>query len=327
MSYLAFKEDSSGASADREGGGAALTSAADEQDGSDTAALRPLAVMRLLLAAELAEFPPETSPLTTTQQAAVLTAILAPLTAPATAESQPQDDAEEPSRICDEAAVKARHALAQMAEAGHGGLLAGRALPVLLPVATATSPPAAPGHAPPVQGHAQQGIGSMAQIRVGGHWGGAAALAALAGMAERGDPALRTHIVGGLAGAAPAVMTAAGSTGDAAAAEAAAAVLAALAAGGAGVAGAPELAAGLVTALLSAAASLDQVRFLTVQTCTNDVFAFCDAHRCQLPPRARHSWRVGWPLHCYQQRLPALRFLSFSSVSHSTRSQPLPPIS
>ena len=236
---------------------------------SGPAGLRALPLLRLMLLAELAAFPPTQAPLSSGQQAAALAALLVPVTAPDYTGSSDPGGASTSAGA--EAAGIAQRALADVACAGYGRLLAATALPALLAAVTgagcSTGEPHA-RHAPPAVG---------ACVSAEARWSGGPGLEALTALAVRGDPALRSSVIAGLADAAPGLLSAAaapsGSTADAssvqrrrpgegapAAATACAAVLAALAEGPAAVAGAPDLAPELAAALLTAATDLAQAR-------------------------------------------------------------------
>lgn len=233
---------------------------------SGPAGLRVLLVLRLMLLAELAAFSPTQAPLSPGQQAAALAALLVPVTAPQHAESS------DPGLVSTsggaEAASIAQRALADMASAGYGRLLAECALPELLAAVMGAGCSTGEPH----DRHPPPAVGACASAR--DCWSGGPALEALKALAVRGDPALRSSVIAGLADAAPGLLSAAAapgtSTADAssvrrrpgegapAAALAAAAVLAALAEAPAAVAGTPDLAPELAAALLTAATDLAQ---------------------------------------------------------------------
>ncbi len=251
--------------------GAAAHGAAERESGEQSACLRPLRTLRLLLTAELATFPPGRSPLSGVAQGAALAALLAPLAGPRARDAgpearDPESNPDPPGSTGDaggggggEAVSVAQAALAGMAEAGYGQLLAVRALPPLLAAAAGTGPDPAAG---PAQGLAPGAAAAAARVPAPPppRWAGGLALKALEGMAGRGDAQLRAGVVAALAGAAPAALAAAAApAAGAAPAAAAEALLGALAAGDAAVAGAPALAPALAVALLQAAADLAQV--------------------------------------------------------------------
>ena len=232
--------------------------------GSGSVGLRPLLALRILLLAELAAFPPTQTPLSPVQQAAALAALMVPVIAPEYSCSTGPGG----TSMSGDAGI-AHRALADMASAGYGRLVAESALPELLAALSGAgrrSGGAHASHAPPAAG---------AGASAGAHWSGGPALEALKGLAERGDPALHSSVVAGLADAAPGLLSAAAAPGgivakpstvqnpvegSPAAALACAAVLAALAEGPAAVAGAPDLAPGLAAALLTAATDVAQAR-------------------------------------------------------------------
>lgn len=234
---------------------------------SGPAGLRALPVLRLMLLAELAAFPPTQAPLRPEQQAAALAAMLAPVTAPEHTESS--DPGGTSTSGGTEAAGVAQLALSDMASAGYGCLLGDRALPELLAAVTGAGCSTREPH----DRHVPPAVGRSASAEA--RWSGGPALEALKTLAMRGDPALCSSVIAGLADAAPGLLSAAAASGGSfaeassvrrpvegtpAAALACAAVLAALAAGPAAVAGEPDLAPELAAALLTAATDLAQAR-------------------------------------------------------------------
>ena len=258
----------SGATAARGGAGRADPDPEPDTDLTlNPAGLRALPLLRLMLLAELAAFPPTQAPLSPGQQAAALAALLVPVTAPEHTESCDPGGASTSGGT--EAAGIAQRALADMACTGYGRLLAGSALPELLAAVTGAGCSTGEPH----DRHPSPAVGACVSAEA--RWSGKPALEALTALAVRGDPALRPNVITGLADAAPGLLSAAaapgGSTTDAssvrrpgegapAAALACAAVLAALAEGPAAVAGAPDLAPELAAALLTAATDLAQAR-------------------------------------------------------------------